>query len=158
MNKSAQLSTIDLFAAISIASLLLIAIFSTYHYYNNILERKMLYNDIQLTAFAAVDYLVKNPGIPNNWEENPSNIERIGLASKSLTISTDKINNLSSIDYETQKQLLNLVGYEFNLTIVGNGVSYTTGTSLSDKSYIVNAKRIITYQGKIASVNLMLGK
>ena len=155
--KKAQIGTLDLFAAISISSLLIVAIFSTYNYYNNALERKILFNDMQMTSFAAVDYLVKSPGQPYNWETAPSTTERIGLAKRPLILSENKLDEFTKLEYNKQKELLNIIGYDFYFKLTSKDVE-TSGNYPSDADYVVNAQRVVMYKNSTAKVELRLWK
>jgi len=159
MNKKSQIGTVDLFVAVSIASLLLIIILSTYYYYNDVLEEKVLYNDMQMTAFAAVDYLVKSPGQPVDWELNPSNATRIGLASRPLVLSQNKTITFTKTNNQTIKEALNIVGYDFYFSLKSqDGTTIASGKPPSAKSYVVNAQRIVTYRNYSAKVDFKVWK
>jgi hypothetical protein len=114
---------------------------------------------MQMTAFAAVDYLVKSQGQPYNWEINSSSAERIGLAKRPMVLSENKTKSFANLDYEKQKTALNIIGYDFyfRLTPV-NGNAVTSGEFPDDESYIVNAQRIVMYENKTAKVELRLWK
>jgi hypothetical protein len=157
MKKKAQIGTLDLFAAISISSLLIVAIFSTYNYYNNALERKILFNDMQMTSFAAVDYLVKSPGQPYNWETGTA--ERIGLAKNPLVISKNKLEEFTKLEYNNQKELLSLISYDFYFKLTPEDKDpIISGEYSSDADYVVNAQRIVMYENLTAKVELRLWK
>lgn len=85
------------------------------------LEKLSSYEETQLKAIRIADELTKTPGNPTKWETIPNSqidsIHSLGLATKDRILSDRKIFNLTRIPYDDLKELLNIEGYDFNITI-----------------------------------------
>jgi len=51
---------------------------------------------LKTKALNAITILVEDKGEPEDWETNPTNVKRVGLAYKPYSLSTNKISELSS--------------------------------------------------------------
>ncbi len=122
MNKG-QGSTIDLFASIAIFIVVVALVIYYYTYFSNRVQRDLEYEELQIRAYRIADLLTKTPGDPSRWEALPGNpidvnkISSLGLAINDRQLSKEKALNLTRIDYNDLKKLLNIEPYEFNITI-----------------------------------------
>lgn len=114
----AQIAITDLFIALFIATLLIISIISVWNRYTVLAEDNVNYNDLQISAFQTANILVKSKGKPSNWEEDPDNVEMIGLASSDRNLSRDKTNAFINLPYSTLSKLLGLELYDFYFAIM----------------------------------------
>jgi len=87
--------------------------------FDNKYDETLTNNDLKimrLKADTALEYLVKNPGLPSNWENlTISDLNRPGLAITDRKLSEAKLSafsNLSS-NYEQMKTKLSLEEFDF---------------------------------------------
>ncbi len=132
--KKAQITTIDLFAAIAV--FIILTAFLVYFSSSSTLklEKQLEYEDMELKALRIADQLVKTPGVPSAWEETSvpiSDIVSLGLAREDHILSRQKLVNVSTSTptakfynnpptkngYEDLKEILKIKGYDFNYTI-----------------------------------------
>lgn len=122
MNKG-QGSTIDLFASIAIFIVVVALVIYYYAYITNRIQQDLQYEELQIRAYRIADLLTKTPGEPSRWEALPgttidaSKMSSLGLAINDRQISREKALNLTRLDYNDIKKLLNIEPYEFNITI-----------------------------------------
>lgn len=143
--RKAQLASIDLFIAITIFLLLAAATIYTWNLYNRRLNENLEYEKMQLTAFQITDLLVKNPGHPDGWEDNPINVGVIGLAQDDRILSQNKITAFANLDYNTTKERFNIEPYEYkfriktlsNSVIQESGQNFAGDTSIAIERYVL---------------------
>lgn len=83
--------------------------------------------DLQSKANQALNILVTTPGVPENWDRGPDNVQRLGLTETSTSnlISSSKLNCMSDaslessangrLDYAEAKNALGMKGYDFHI-------------------------------------------
>jgi len=120
--KKAQVTITDLIMSIAI----FISIFAFVIFFwtstTSRLERDINYEETQLRAIRIADQLTKTTGSPSRWEilvnTNEFNkIESLGLATEDRSLSSLKLFNLTDIEYNEIIKLLNIEGYDFNITV-----------------------------------------
>ncbi len=152
-NKKAQIMMTDLFVALSVFLILLIAVVSFMILYERRVNSNMAYEDMRMKAMQIANFLVKSPGIPNDWENNASGVAAIGLASAPLILSEDKIVNFTYLDYERAKKIFNIRHYEFNFELrdLNNSVLFSKGLESGNES--VSISRYVRFN---SSNNIMI--
>lgn len=153
--RKAQIASIDLFIAITIFLLLAAATIYTWNLYTARLNENLEYEKMQLIVFQITDLLVKNPGYPSAWEENPTNLEVIGMAQDDRILSQDKITAFTKLNYDTSKEKFNIELYDYkfrikdlsNNMIQESGQNFTGDTSIVIERYVLlnNEKRIMEF-------------
>ncbi len=81
-------------------------------------ERESWSTELELewhTTMAALDYLIKGQGVPADW--NYTNVERVGLATRSHVVSVNKFLQLMNLSYEDARAKLGVGGYDYYLTL-----------------------------------------
>jgi len=92
-------------------------------------------NEFEKSAVMITDILLKSPGVPQDWEENPPAAETIGLAiaaDDQNVLSRRKVENFTAMDYNTTKGILGLdetTEYYFLLEDLGGNIIYEAGNS-----------------------------
>jgi len=86
------------------------------------------------------DLMVKGPGVPPDWEENPESLEVIGLAGASQNVLVgSKVRNFTALDYEDAKEIMGLEK-EFHFYIEdleGNRLYESGNATLSEQTISV---------------------
>jgi len=166
--KKGQTSMIDMLIASFLFIGLVTLIMVTWTNYNNRLNERLVYDQIQIKAFQVSDLLVKSPGSPTNWEENISSLKVIGLADTDRILSRNKINAFANnLTNETIKKTLNLEDYNFYFLLNDTtfGIPpvkiYETGSKPNSTSTIaVNIRRYVILEtgifGMVREVQFIL--
>lgn len=148
MNKKAQIGTNDLFIALAIFLITIIALVALWNKYNvlfnqNIEDEEMFSLGIQIT-----DLMVKSPGIPSNW--NISNAQTIGLATNDHNLSIAKVSNFTQMNYTASKRLLKLTLYDyvFRISTLNGTILVNYGNMYSNANKVVNIRRLVLYQNE----------
>ncbi len=120
--KKAQVSIIDLFSALIIFIIMMIALILLWNQYSSRLNTKLQDEELYSAALRAADQLAYSPGLPTAWEENESSIKKLGLAKYPGIISRQKLLSLQYLDYNQIKALLNIKKYDFyfNMKLLGD--------------------------------------
>jgi hypothetical protein len=76
--------------------------------HDQIINQKQSQNN-QIVSSQLIDILFSSEGIPESWDQNISNLSQIGLLedSRGCSISWNKLNNLTNIDYQDFKEKIN---------------------------------------------------
>lgn len=116
-------------------------------------SREESLKEAQFLAFQTTEYLVREEGVPKNWEKGSiDDVERIGLASKDRILDEEKVDkfvewtndwNSSATNYNKLKDLLG--GYEYNFRISG-AEDFNVGKQDVNLSAVV-IERIVYYKG-----------
>ncbi len=77
-----------------------------------------------------LDVLTKNPGVPEDWERDPSSVEVVGLAGEDGTISWEKVQSLIYLiaqnNTRAKSSLLNMsMGNDFELVLYRGGWNFS---------------------------------
>ena len=144
--RKAQIASVDLFIAITIFLILTAATIYTWNLYTIRLNENLEYEKLQLIVFQITDLLVKNPGHPTGWEENPNNVGVIGLAQDDRVLSQDKITAFINLDYDISKERFNIEPYDYKFRLKD-----LSGSILQDESeqYLESGQ---TFTGDISIV------
>ncbi len=113
----AQVMMTDLFIALSIFLILMIAIFSFMMVYERRVNSNMAYEDMRAKAMQIANFLVKSPGVPADWEYNSTSPQAIGLAPVPLILSNDKVANFTRMDYDKIRKTFNIRHYDFSFML-----------------------------------------
>ncbi len=139
-NKKAQIMMTDLFVALSVFLVLLISVVSFMILYEKRVNSNMAYEDMRMKAMQIANFLVKSPGIPQDWENNASSVMAIGLASAPLILSEEKVVNFTTLDYERAKTIFNVRHYEFNFVLMdsNNSILFSKGIESANESVSIS--------------------
>lgn len=153
--RKAQLASVDLFIAIVVFLILVTATIYTWNLYNIRFNENLEYEKMELAAFQITDLLVKSPGHPTGWEENPLNVGVIGLAQDDRVLSQDKITAFVNLDYNTTRERLKIKNYDYKFRVKDlsdnilqeSGLDFTGDTSIVLERYVLlnNEKTIMEF-------------
>ena len=146
MNKKAQIFSTDLVLSMIVFEIMIIFIFSIWNLYTVRLAQDINSKDLGITTFEVCEILISNQGIPENWQENPSNVTTIGLASNTNSLSQEKINSFLIQDYNQTKEKFNIERFEFNFKILdlNNNLLNSTGLNTTEETEeIISIQRFI---------------
>jgi hypothetical protein len=163
--RKAQAWSMDFAASVVIfITALAIAIFAL-NYTLNQNQQTIEMNVMENAAMSASDALVRQPGIPEDW--NSSSVVTLGLASQENILNESKLQNFLSMDNDTIKTLLGIGNYNFyfevrypngSLASLPNGEQIGKGDQPSGASTIIPVERYVIYMEKIARLRLVLWK
>ncbi len=112
--------------------------------------------DMRVKADIALEYLVKQKGVPANWETLAINdLNQPGLAISDRVLSEAKLaafSNLSS-NYSEMKSKLGLPEYDFYFKFTGIDDAHAGLEPASNASEII-AERIVQYKGGLGIATL----
>ena len=86
--KKAQLFSTDLFISASIFLVLIISVIAFFTFYSVRVDETIKNEDLNLRTLQITDLLLKSEGLPYNWEDDPGNLQIIGLVSDDRIFST----------------------------------------------------------------------
>lgn len=153
-SRKGQLVSIDALIGISVFAILFV--FMTGFWYLGLknVSDSVEKNRLETTALSVTEMLVKTPGIPPDWENNFTSIERPGFAVSEYdqnVLSGKKIENFTSLPYEMEKDLMGLNGtMDFYLTVEDNegNILYSSG-GMEDENYtVVSITRYAAIEGR----------
>lgn len=123
--KKSQISIIDLFSALVIFIIMMIALILFWNQYSSRLDTKLQNEEMYSAAIRSADQLSRTQGIPTAWEENESGIQALGLAKYPNIISKQKLLSLQYLDYDKVRTLLNIKKYNYylNMKLLGDTLS-----------------------------------
>ena len=150
MSKS-QISMTDFSIALIIFMILITAIILNLNKYPLRLNQDQDKNEMLITSLQIADLLIKTPGTPSAWENNPESLKIIGLADNNKLLSKDKVNKFINLDYQKAKSYFNYYDFNFkilytnNTDIIEYGASFNGTSSITTRRYIVydNEKAIM---------------
>ena len=109
---------------------------------------------VQENAKRISELLIKTKGLPENWENGPENLERLGLASEPWVLDSDKITALSSLNYSQIKDSLD-IDYQFILKVQSNSTSISIGDLPNDVTVaIINRYAILGNETATVTVGI----
>ncbi len=156
--KKGQMSSVDFLFA-SIIFVFILAFFTGFWYVTTgDLDNTIKRNRLEATAVVASDLLIKSPGVPSNWTENPSTILAIGLVSQHNVFDKIKLENFTSLDYNSSSELLGLSqsqGFYFYIEDLDGNRKYQTGNS-SANGQVVFITRYGILNGQKVKMRLMI--
>ncbi|MCX6814919.1 MAG: hypothetical protein NTY20_04710 [Candidatus Aenigmarchaeota archaeon] len=146
---------------IFVTALILIIFALNYTIYQN--QQQINFNMMENTAMTVSDSLVRQPGIPRDW--NSTNVTTIGLASQENVLNETKLSEFLNMNDNTIKSLLGIANYEFyfevrypngTLASLPGGAQITKGGYPSDARIIIPVERHALYMEKPARMVLIL--
>lgn len=151
----AQIATTDLFLAVIIFLILITAFFVTWNVYQSRLTDAISRSEMELYAVQVADQLVRSPGIPADWENNPdSEISSIGLSAGDRIISEGKLAAFANMTAE-QFASLNIGSYNFYFVLMqGNDAVAEVGEYPAGSS--VTIRRNVLYQNEVSTIQVSL--
>ena len=162
LNEKGQAVLLDVFFAVLI---FMIVFFSLNQSWDRELQKTNDYfetQELQLKANNILDSLLKGEGSPSNWNELDfnSDVSKIGLAKKSLSLSPQKVNAFKNLDsnYSQVKLLFGVPEYDYFFQLdaendVNAGID--PGNSFEKKILL---RRVVEFDGSEAIVNFALYK
>ena len=167
-SKRAQIFSIDLIMSAVIFIALIIITTSVFYFYSLRIEDAIVNEDLQIKSMQITDLLIKTKGAPYNWEDDPNNVNIIGLVTSDRKFSTVKLREFVKLDENTIKEKFNIEGFNFYLTLkdlngalygIGDGDTSEVGTKpdLTAKN-IITIKRIGLYNGQKSFMEFTLWK
>lgn len=115
---------------------------------------------MRLKADTALEYLVKNPGNPSNWEKLTINdLNKPGLAITDRKLSEAKLASFSnlSINYEEMKSKLGLEEFDFYFSFAGVD-NVNAGLDAGSNANEVVLERVVQYKGGLGVATLKVYK
>ena len=116
--------------------------------------------EMKVKADYVLEGLVKNSGTPQNWESlQIADVNSIGLATKDREISEKKLAAFSNFtaQYSTLKNILGFEEYDFFFSFDGIDDS-NAGLLPGGGANEVNAQRIVTFKGGVATAKITVYK
>lgn len=168
----AQTSSIDLFIAISIFTVLFVLVILAWNSYAAALSTRLDSAETELKAFQLSELLLKTPGYPGMWEklENSSGIIELGLAEKPNALSREKAIRLTDSAFLNKSSIrdtlnINLYNFTIIITDTSGNIKYENGNPLSAgdslpaaKKNVVILKRAALYETENAILKIVLWK
>lgn len=96
---------------------------------------------IQKAAINAADMLVKNAGVPQNWEDDYQNVLVPGLAGVGNKLSEEKLLAFQELDYNGTKNSLGLEGFQYHISIVRDGTVLLSQGRPPESDTVVSVNR-----------------
>ena len=151
----AQAAVIDLFIALFLFMIMLSTTIYTWNLYITRLNEDRENTEIIMKAFQATEALVKNEGIPANW--NLTNVNLAGLGIDRILFS-DKVDLFFNLSEDKIKDIFKIQLYDFNITL-----KYINGTKIKEKNNLEgekynNVKRYALYKNEPAILEFKIGK
>jgi hypothetical protein len=151
-----------------IFSIVLAYSLGTYYYYINEYRAVEARKNLEVSALALTDTLLKSPGIPGDWEMGaegeemeeeeagwiPTNLQSVGLVGRPNALEPAKVFALDVMDYNYSKEIMG-VGAEYFLSITTvEGITIMRkGVQRANESAIA-IRRIALYNGSYAWVTI----
>lgn len=150
-DKKAQVVIADLFMALIIFAILLVAIVGTWNHYLVRADERIVYGDMTIKAMQLADTLVKSPGYPDIWDE--SSVDIIGLAVDDRELSTDKMHNFTNMSEAAIKEKMKIKNYDFyfSLKTIDGSINITHGSNISG-TQAATIRRYVIYENKTAEL------
>jgi len=157
MKRKAQAWSLDFITSMAIFLLVLVTLYFVWNYVNvQNMEQKTL-DEIETTALAVSDSLIRTGGLPEDW--NTTNVNIIGLAQEENVLDPEKVSyflSMGSSNYNLTKNILTgKYDFFFSMTDL-NGTSYGTIGSVPADRTVVPVERYCSYKGRIVKVELAL--
>ena len=156
--KKGQIASMDILAALFGFLLILVFIISLWTLYLNRLDDSVATRRLQLSAFQAVDTLLRSTGTPVDWENNPNTSEVIGLASPFGSIDQKKLSAFMSLGYNSTVTLLKIKSFYYNFSIFNlNGTLLnSTGLKQNGTEQVVSVNRLVMIKNETKRISFVL--
>ena len=111
---------------------------------------------LEATAIPVSDLLLKTPGTPPHWEEDPENVEGIGLVSSQNILAEGKLGNFTGISYEDAKETMGLSEefYFYVEDFEGNRLHETGNSTIGDQA--ISLTRFALLNGEKVRMRLII--
>ena len=163
MNSRGQAVSFDLAIAVFIFILAFISIASLWESNLEDFSNSRDFQELQNSAFMISETLVKNQGVPSNWEILQfSDVNVIGLAEQDRVLSTQKVarlKNLLSSSYALTKDKMRLQIYDIFIkfdSLDQKTADLNMGVAPPQNVYIATIRRIVDYNGTEAKMDVIL--
>jgi len=159
----AQAWTLDFAASVVIFLTALILVMFALNYTLFQSRQQASLNVMENAAMAASDSLVRQPGIPVEW--NRTDVTTIGLASQENLLNETKLAEFMAMDDSSIRSLLGISNYVFyfevrypngTLASLPGGAQITKGSYPSGASTVIPVERHALYMEKPARMVLIL--
>lgn len=137
--KKGQVNSIDFVSAIVIFMVLVVFLITFWFVSINHVTRGVKENRMGAAAVSISDMMIKGPGSPKTWEQNPANAEVVGLATFPNVLSESKIEQFALMDYNESRELMGLdYDYYFYVeSLEGNRLYESGDVGLGEQSIAV---------------------
>jgi len=131
--------------------------------FDNTYDETLTNNDLKIMKVktdTALEYLVKSPGIPFNWENLTINdLNKPGLATSDRKISEAKLSAFSNLstNYEEMKAKLELEEFDFYFSFIGED-NVNAGLDAGSNANEVILERVVEYKGGLGVAKLKVYK
>ena len=149
--KRSQVSMLDLFIGAFLFLSLITLVLITWNSYNNRLNERLVYEQIELKAFQVSDLLVRSPGSPTGWENNISSLKVIGLATKDRILSKNKVEAFVNLSNNDVTKILNLENYNFYFKLG----TYESGLT-QNGTITISLKRKVIFENETETMQFTL--
>ncbi|UCD03572.1 MAG: hypothetical protein JSW73_03470 [Candidatus Woesearchaeota archaeon] len=107
------------------------------------------------TSNRVSELLIKTKGQPENWETDPDNVGRLGLASEPWVLDIDKVNATKySLNYSQIKNSLDLDNYQFFLRVNSPSINVSIGNLPNNIQNVAMVKRYAVLNDQTATVTV----
>jgi hypothetical protein len=110
LGRKGQINSIDFMIAVLIFAVLLVFLIGFWFLNMAEISTMMERDRLDSAAIAVSDMLVKTPGVPGNWEEDPSSAWAVGLAESQNVLIGEKVANFTALDYNASKEIMGIDG------------------------------------------------
>lgn len=150
MNKGFAIAT-DFFLASLVFMLVLAYSAYTYYYYAGEFRYAEARKEAEISSLAVTDMMLKGPGNPVEWQEEPNGTKAMGLAYEENIIDPEKLSALEAMDYNRSRDLMGLsTDYYMRVRWVDGTVIMEKGEKRDESA--VSMKRVAAYNGTYAWV------
>jgi hypothetical protein len=161
MSKKAQIFSLD--AVLSIVGFIVVFVFllSLWNLYSIRLQENIITEELNLLAFQITDVFTKTAGVPNNWENNPSNTSVIGLISSPGFLDGNKLTAFLNLNYNTTRSLLNIERFEYYFEVKdvdGNSLNATGKKIENSTSNSISITHFMLQQNETRQISFTLWK
>lgn len=147
-NKKSVAISLD-FIFSSLIVIALIVLFSVYYnFYSQRLDNRLVYQKMEFIGTNIAESLISSGGVPENWEKDIENTKRIGLTTYPRTLSTEKLNAFTEMDYNTVKDLLKISDMDFMFRVY-----YPGGVTIAEQGVAIIARNVVTVQREVTLNN-----
>lgn len=152
MNRGFAIAT-DFFLASMVFMLVLAYSTYTYYYYVGEFRAAEARKETEISSLAITDLMLKGPGNPAEWQDDPGGAKAIGLAYEENIIDPGKLDALGAMDYNRSMELMGLsTDYYMRVRWVDGTVIMEKGIKQNESA--VSMKRVAAYNGTYAWVEL----
>lgn len=152
MNRGFAIAT-DFFFASMVFMLVLAYSSYTYYYYLGQFKAAEARKETEISSLAITDLMLKSPGNPVEWQDEPNGTKAIGLAYEENIIDPEKLHALEMMDYNRSKELMGLsTDYYMRVRWVDGTVIMEKGEKQNESA--ISMKRVAAYNCTYAWVEL----